>query len=368
MIRPKPSWRVVGLTAMTVSLACAEKKPVPNGEIQPIAHIQLDSNRAVEVIGLRWWAADALRDSLNKYSPGEGLDSPNLAVNLRSKLHFADAGVHSSEQVFDENETVLLTVAVREPRDSARVHYVPQRLDSAARILDWKGIATRLAGEGNAHLLAVVAARQVRGLPRTIVDSSVKPHPVTTPIGYAFETPEDSVAARPLLDAIGTRTTDRDLSMAIQTIDMSTSLPDRVAAALILSNFPQRDEAWRALVKAAVGQQQAADADVARQVLGEMAERFPRHVDWTPVASIIHDALEGTAVMSLPAISGALARTGATPANAKAWLAGGGEMLVAYIESTNAELSEPAHRLLIALRGSDLGGDVETWRAWIRTL
>ena len=141
-----------------------------------------------------------------------------------------------------------------------------------------------------------------------------------------------------------------------------------MVAALILANFPNRDDAWRSLLKAAVGQRQGRDAAVARQALEGMTDRAPRRVDWTPVATTIHDILDGTALMSLPTIASALARTGATPANAKAYLARGGEMLTAHLESGNPDLSEPAHRLLVALRGSDLGADIEPWRAWIRTL
>jgi hypothetical protein len=122
------------------------------------------------------------------------------------------------------------------------------------------------------------------------------------------------------------------------------------------------------LVNAAVGQQQSLDASMAAQALVGLSERFARPVDWTPVATTIHDVLDGTALMALPAIATAVAHTGAAPRDAKAYLAGGGEMLTAYLESANPDLSEPAHKLLVALRGSDLGTDPEPWRAWIRSL
>ena len=90
---------------LALAVACAEKKPVPNGQIQPLARIQLDTNRVVEVIGLRWWTVEMIQDSLRKYAPGQRLDSANAATTLRYKLHFADAAVDTSVQVFDENET-----------------------------------------------------------------------------------------------------------------------------------------------------------------------------------------------------------------------------------------------------------------------
>jgi hypothetical protein len=359
---------LLAFAVLTSAAACTEKKSLPNGEIQPIARIQLDTNRVIEVIGLRRWTTDMIQDSLRKYAPRQTLDSANVASTLRYKLHFADAAVDTSVQVFDENETTQVTVGVREPQDSARVHYVPQTLDTIPRVAEWKAITAKLTGGDNARRLSVVARRHLEGPPREIVDSSVRAHPTTSRLGYAFETPEDSVAASSVLDALAKRTSDRDFATALQTIEQSTSLPDRIVAALILANFPARDSAWRALVRTAVGQRQAQDASIAAQGLVGLSERFARPVDWTPVATTIHDVLDGTALMALPAVAAAVARTGGAPRDARAYLGGGGEMLTAYLESANPDLSEPAHRLLVALRGSDLGTDPEPWRAWIRTL
>jgi len=356
------------LFTLASAVACAEKKPIPNGEIQPIARIQLDTNRVIEVIGLRRWTVDMIQDSLRRYAPGKTLDSANIAATLRQKLHFADATVDTSVQVFDENETTQITVSVREPQDSARVHYAPQALDTIPRVTEWKAITAKLWGGDNTRRLTVVAGRHLAGPVRDVVDSSVRAHPITNRLGYAFETPEDSIAARSVLDDLGKRTTDHDFTTAVGTIEQSTSLPDRIVAVLILANFPARDSAWRALAKAAVGQQQARDASIAAQALVGLSERFARPVDWTPLATTIHDVLDGSALMALPAMANAVARTGASPADAKTYLARGGEMLTAYLERANPDLTEPAHRLLVVLHGSDLGTDPEQWRAWIRSL
>jgi hypothetical protein len=350
------------------AVACAEKKPVPNGQIQPLARIQLDTNRVVEVIGLRRWTVEMIQDSLRKYAPGQRLDSANAAATLRYKLHFADAAIDTSVQVFDENETTQITVGVREPQDSARVHYAPQTLDAIPRVTEWKPITAKLSGGDNARRLSIVAERHLKGPPRDVVDSSVQGHPITSRLGYAFESPGDSVAARPILDALAKRTTEHDFATAVATIEQSTSLPDRIVAVLILANFPARDTAWYALVRAAVGQRQAQDASMASRALEGMSERYARHVDWTPIATTMHDVFDGMALTALPAIATAVARTGASPRDAKAYLAHGGEMLAAYLESANPDLGEPVHRFLVALRGVDLGTDPEPWRAWIRTL
>lgn len=355
------------LLGFTATIGCGEKPAAPNDEVQPIARIQLDTSRVVEVIGLRRWTVDMIQDSLGKYAPNQTLDSAGVATILRQQLHFVDAAVDTSVQVFDENEATQITVAVREPQDTGRVHFLPQTLDTIPRVAEWKAIGARLAGH-DSHLLRVVANRHFDGPLRDVIDSSAPAHPVTNRVGYAYDTPEDSVDARQTLEALAKRTSPADFATAVTTLDHSTSLPDRIVAVFVLANFPARDSAWQVLMRAAVGHAQAADAWLAGRAIAGMAERYPRAVAWQPVAPLIHDVLDGTALMSLPSIAGALARTGAGPRDASAYLAGGGEMLVAYLESANPDLNEPAHRLLVTLRGSDLGGDPDPWRAWIRTL
>jgi hypothetical protein len=351
-----------------LATACHERAVKPKGELQSLARIELDSNRVAEIVGLRWWTPDMLQDSLAKYAPGRSLDDPDVAPDLRYKLHFADAAVFTSEQVFDQNETRQYTIAVREPSDSSRVHYVAQTLDSAASLAAWRPLTSRLAGPAHAHLLDVVTAAHLEGPPRTVVDSADRAHPVTSQLGYAFESAADSLEARPILDALARMKSDGDFTTAATVIQKSTSEIDRVVAALVLSNFPDRDPAWHLLLLESVAALQRADAATAWQALEAMSERFPRVVDWTPVAPRIRDVLDGTALAALPSVASALGRTGVSSKDAHAFLAGGGEMITALLESDNSDLSEPAHRLLVALRGSDLGGDVEAWRAWIRTL
>jgi hypothetical protein len=43
-------------------------------------------------------------------------------------------------------------------------------------------------------------------------------------------------------------------------------------------------------------------------------------------------------------------------------------MVSAYVESDNPDVRDPAHDLLVKLRGQDLGFDPGPWRDWIRTL
>ena len=355
----------VGL--MLVIAACAKDAPPAEPEIQPLAVIELDSNRTIEIIGLRRWTPEMVRDSLQKYAPDEGLDSDAAAANLRNLLGFADAATSMHTVVFDEDDKATITVAVREPTDSARVHYAGQSLDSLPQRAEWRTLARSLTDTAG-RMMQIVAAAHLDGLSRVVVDSTVRGRTITHREGYAFESPQDSLATMPLLAALAAKKSPADYDAAVQTIESSTSAPDRAIAALILANFPDRDGAWRALLKAAVGLEQNRDAFIAQYALVALSDRASRPVDWSPMVGTIHQVLDGTALAALAPLAKALAATGASPAQAPGYLANGGEMLTAYVESDNPDVRDPAHDLLVKLRGQDLGFEPGPWRDWIKTL
>jgi hypothetical protein len=348
--------------------ACAKDAPAPEPEVQPIATIEVDSNRTIEIIGLRRWTAEMVRDSLAKYSPDEGLDSDAVAANLRNLLGFADAATSMHTVVFDEDDKATITIAVREPTDSARVHYAPQSLDSLSQRPVWRGLASALLADTTGRLVQIVSAAHLEGPSRLVVDSTIRRRKFTHREGYAFESPADSLAARPFLDSLSRRLSNADFAEAVVTIDSSSSAPDRAIAALVLVNFPERDQAWLSLLKAAIGREQGRDAFVAQYALESMSERAARPVNWSPMNATIREVLDGTALAALAPLAKALTATGASTAQAVAYLANGGEMLTAYVESDNPDIRDPAHDLLVKLRGQDLGFEPGPWREWIKTL
>ena len=347
--------------------ACDRGTPAAPPEIQPIARLELDSNRTVEIIGLRRWTAEMVRDSLKKYAPDDGLDSDAAAANLRNLLGFADAATSVHTVVFDEDDKATITIAVREPGDSARVHYEPQALDTVPKRAEWKEIAQAMS-DTTGRMLPIVAAAHLDGLSRIVVDSTVRGKTHAHREGYAFESPSDSLSVMPVLAMLAAKKTAADYDAAIQTIDSSRSEPDRAIAALVLANFPDRDGAWRALLKTAVGSEQGRDAFIAQHALISLSQRSVRSVDWSPMTATIHNVLDGTALAALAPLATALAATGVSTAQAPGYLAGGGEMLVAYVESDNPDIRDAAHDLLVKLRGQDLGFETGPWRDWIRGL
>jgi hypothetical protein len=359
--------RRVALLALCLAVACTGEAPPPEPEVQPLAQIELDSSRTVEIIGLRRWTPEMVRDSLAKYAPDEGIDSDATAANLRNLLGFADAATSIHTVVFDQDDRATITLAVREPTDSARVHYAEQELDTLPRRAEWADLA-RALNDSAGRMLQVVSAARLEGFSRLVIDSTVRGRTVAHREGYAFESPKDSLAAMPILAMLESKKTPADFDAAVQTIESSTSGPDRAIAALILSGFPDRDGAWRALLKAAVGREQGRDAFIAQHALVSMSDRAPRPVDWSPVVETIRNVLDGTALAALAPLAKALAATGASPAQATGYLASGGEMLTAYVESDNPDIRDPAHDLLTKLRGQDLGFEPGPWRDWIRGL
>jgi hypothetical protein len=361
--------RGVSIAAALFALAaCGRDAPVPPAEIQPLAVIDLDSSRTVEIIGLRHWTADMVRDSLKKYAPGDAIDSDATAANLRNLLGFADAAMSAHTVVFDEDEKATITLAVREPTDSARVHYQPQTLDTVPRRAEWRDLA-RALNDTAGRMLSIVASAHLDGLSHLVVDSTVHRRKVTHREGYAFESPADSLAVMPILASLDAKRTQADFDAAVQTIRSSTSEPDRTIAALILANFPDRDSAWTSLLEEAIGREQGRDAFTAQHALIAMSARPGlRPVNWSPMANTIHDVLDGTALAALAPLATALTATGASPTQAGPWLAHGGEMVTAYVESDNPDIRDSAHDLLVKLRGQDLGFDPGPWREWIRQL
>jgi hypothetical protein len=353
--------------ALLATAACAKDAPLPEPEVKPIARIELDSNRTVEVIGLRRWTAEMMRDSLRKYAPDESIESDATAANLRNLLGFADAATSVHTIVFDEDDKATITIAVREPGDSARVRYAEQSLDGMPQRAEWRDLASAL-NDTASRMLPIVAAALLDGPSRVVVDSTVRGRTITHREGYAFESPQDSLAAMPLVAAISALKSPTDYDAAVQIIESSNSGPDRAIAALVLSNFPDRDGAWRTLLKAAVGREQSSDAFIAQHALITMSDRARRPVDWSPMTTTIRDVLDGTALAALAPLAKALAATGASTVQAPGYLAGGGEMLTALLESENPDVRDPAHDLLVKLRGQDLGFEPTAWRDWIKTL
>ena len=312
---------------------------------QSPAVLTLPDGRVIEVLGLRRWSLAMLQDSLSRYSPGDSLQTHSCAAVLRYTLRFADAA--ATTYIFRPDRPERVVVSVREPQDSARVHYRDLPRDTANARLEWQPITTVMTTRPAAFWPAVGAFTSGgRGQPAR------------------YRTPADSAAAARMLTFLRARTSAPDRLLAQDALAGSPNVLDRAAAALILANFADRDDTWWALVEA-MRESDGMAKGVAATVLQALA---PRHVDWSPVTVGIHAMLDGTSLFELPTLVSVLSTTGVGPAQAAPFLRGGGDMLLAYLGSGTEMLSSSAHTLLVQLRGADLGGAPEPWRVWIAGL
>lgn len=333
--------------AQGLALAClviASPSPL---RAQTPAELTLPDGRTVEVLGLRRWSLAMLQDSLARYAPGDSLQTHSCAGALRYKLGFADAA--ATTYVLRPDLPARVVVSVREPQDSSRVRYRVLPMDTTRGRVEWRAVTEVMRTAPAAFWPAVDAyVKRAAALPQ-------------------LRTAADSAAALSALEFLKARTAERDRLAAHAALLRSPNVFDRATAALILYNFRGRDDTWRALAET-LRESDGLARSVASTVLLELAYSSPRPVDWTPAAAGINAMLDGTSLFGVPTLIEVLTRTSVGPPQARAFLRGGGEMILAYLGSGTTMLSSPAHKLLIQLRGSDLGDAPGPWRAWIAGL
>jgi len=333
--------RRITLTAMAVGLARAP------AEAQAVLTFP---GKTVEVIGLRRWTIPMVQDSLAKYAPGITLDSHACAQALRYKLGFADAAVMSYQTPGDSLETVLVIVV--EPQDSARVQYRPAPLDSARPRAAWRPLLRVIREKPPAFQTALWQYRAWE----------LDPHVALPPWAA-----RDSTEIRAVWRFLAGQRRSAHLETAIRVLRTDSNVYDRIAAAAILANFTDQDRALHALVGALL-ESDGPVKGIASIVLESFSQERPRPVDWRPVAAELHAILNGTDLFALSATMRLLVATGVHSDLAPSLLRGGGEMVLSFLTAQHPDPRLSAHALLVALRGTDLGFDINPWREWIRSL
>jgi hypothetical protein len=96
--------------------------------------------------------------------------------------------------------------------------------------------------------------------------------------------------------------------------------------------------------------------------------RDRRGVDWTPVVEDVRALLDGSNLFVLDALIRALVESGVDRRWAVPFLAGGGHAVLARMAAADRRMWMPAHALLVALRGQDLGRDPAEWVRWAASL
>lgn len=337
--------KVLRLCVLSGLLACAAG--ARHATAQEPARLTLPDGRTLEVLGLRLWTLAMVQDSLARYAPADSLQSHACAAVLRHTLGFADA---SSTTFIVEGVAPRIVVAVREPQDSGRVRYRMVKLDSTQSRADWR-----------------VASDVMQRRPDIFWPAMQHYLDPRRTVARTWRSAADSAKASALSRFLSNRTSHNDLRTATTVLATSANMYDRAVAALVVANFPARDEAWWALAEA-LREVDGPTKAVAGQALLAMSRHHPRRVPWTSVAPGIHAMLDGTSLFMVPTLLEVLTRTQVGPADAGGFLRNGGDMLVRYLDSSEPSLVRRAHSLLVQLRGSDLGSSSQAWRDWIAAL
>jgi hypothetical protein len=305
--------------------------------------LRVSDTRTVEVIGLEDWTVPMLQDSLRKYADGVTLDSHACAAVLRLRLGFpmASAQMFVTQGVRDTTEYVAVSLV--EPADSARVRRRAVGQDSVGFPAEYAGIGALMRRHGGVGFALVNDLREV---PPMIQD--------------------DSAAVRQAWALVDAQRRPEGFAFAARVLESHPNYHARVLAATILRQAPAEDALLHTLVRAMLDEVGMV-GNIAGPVVARMAgER--RDPDWTPVAADVHAVLDGSNLFELDDLMDALVAGGVDRRHAAPFLAGGGHAVLARLKAEDPRMWIGAHRLLVTLRGEDLGRDSAAWRTWIDSL
>lgn len=328
--------------------------------VVPPAHGQVayDSPRGrVEVLGLRRWNLQMLKDSVQARRPGTQLYEAACMQLLREELGFPDASV-SELTIQSSPEAPARTyflIKVVEPGDRRKVQWLRAQLDTF-------------------RLLRPQYASVV--LPITDSTGTLSPAQFIMPLQMygRRESASTSLASAPagvrsdvdrLWRFLDDHRTHTDWQNALATLRMDGAYPNRMIAVAILSNFGDRDSTWLALADALRDPQEVVRT-AAKVVLNSL---LPKKVDWRSASQSLRLLLGGTNVTATDQVLRMLAQTKVDPALAGELLRGNGFWILSHLDAENPSARSAARAALIQLRdGHDLGPAAAEWARWIAQL
>ena len=289
----------------------------------------------VEFIGLEQWTPEQVDAKLNRLPDGA---IHYCAADLKT-AGFADASVN----IHVSNDSSLYTVvSVVEGKRRAEIQYRAQPSGAAWAPSSWDALKKLQPNQ--------LLGGQIYGYGRTLVTGAIAKKP------------------EPWWDDLRARNTEADYQGALAVLRDAIEPTERSAAALVLMNFADRDDAWQAL---AGGLRDPSDlvTSVCSAALDSVRDNKARIVDWKPAATDLAAVLRGTNLFAFQGLVRTLAATG-IDSNLAALLLrnGGGRMLLAYLGARHDAERKAAHALLVQLRGGDLGELPEAWANWLATL
>lgn len=310
--------------------------------LSPVGQSQVieTSKGKVEFIGLEQWTPQMIQARLGHNST----DALHFcAADLRKKLGFPDSVVDVSR----EADKLYTVIAVVEPQYSNHVQYRPEPLMSMPTPDEWR------------DLLPVVEEKTVLN---NLLDygqsikGAIKVEKPYLPASYLDKT------WWPLLRQ---HRSEKDYRQALKRLSDDGDYRNRVIAAMILTNFADRNEAWLALMDG-VRDKNFFVNTTCYQALITLTTYVPRKVNWAKAAPSIRHILGGTNLFAFKHVLKTLTKTKVSAKLAPVLLANGrANLLLAYLRAQHKDEKEVAHQFLIQLSGKDFGYDDKKWGVWI---
>jgi hypothetical protein len=296
------------------------------------------STTVVEILGLRSWTREMVEDSVARFQPGVSLSDHACAITLRDSVGFANA----ASSGYPMGDTVWSVLAVVEPERRAQVRFATYTARHP-KPAEWADLFAALEAHPQAF-----GALQYPGVLLNGADTTLFGEPL----------PEGTEALRRTLRA---HRSPRDWALARDAIRSDSSIGNRMAAALVLGNFADRDSAYYLLADGL----RAIDggAAAAELVLRVLARDAPRRVDWAPARHTLEALLGGTNLFAYDDMLNVLVATEVDPALGRDLARVDPVLLLDHLGARNPFTPRPVQRFLAHAHGHDLGRDPAAWGA-----
>lgn len=327
--------------------------------VQPLrAQVAYDSPRGrVEILGLQQWSLQMLRDSVRSRVPGMELHDAACMVVLRDSLGFADVLVSSLHYASNDSPVQkFLVIKLVEPQERMRVQWLQTRRDTF----------TVLRPE---YAPIVLAATDTGG--------GFWKQRVLWPLQFYGRGPQarsEALAGAPaqvrtdaerLWTFLEGRRGEADWRRARRALRHDGQYANRLIAASVLANFPERDSTWYALTEALRD-----PSESVRHAAAAVLQAFPpRVINWAPQAETLRLLLGGTNVGGTQQVMEMLVRTQISPSLARPLLHRNTYWVFSHLRAEYPRAATSARALLVQLHGGvDLGPQAVRWSDWVATL
>lgn len=326
---------------MSIRLACLLTCLLPS-VLAPMAAVAQEADRnvtIVEILGLRSWTREMVEDSVAKYAPGVSLEDHACAAVLRNFVGFANAASIESAR----GDTTWRILPVIEPDLKHKVRFRAYAV-KRPRVAEWAEIFTVL----EAHPQAMNPLQH----PEILLEGA----------DTFFGSPV-APAALQLRRTIRTHASSEDWALARSTILTDSSYANRAVAALVLSNFPDRDSTFYLLTEGLRAPDHGAAA--AEMVLSALVRGAGRAIDWAPAREALEAVVGGTNLFAYNDLLHALVDTEIDPLLGRELARLNPVLLLDHLGARNPMSPRAAHRFLVHVSGHDLGRDTAAWEEWL---